>query len=72
MQVERVVAKYGDSFVIAEKLTDGSEVFNVRVPLEEGGAQVILACDSEDGAREVASWIDATVVGVSVKQPVPA
>ena len=53
--------------VVAEKLTDGSKVFSVKVPNADGGS-VILACIDERSANDVAIALRRGVIDVCTKE----
>ena len=69
--MERVVCTYGAFSVTAEKLSDNSEVHNVRFKSADGPL-VILACTSAQEARDLAEAMEACVVDMTVREEVEA
>lgn len=57
---------YGRHEVIEEMLTDGSAVYSVVTPSDDG-AEVIFACVSEEAARKLASALQNGCVDVSLR-----
>jgi hypothetical protein len=54
--------------VIEERLTDGSMVYSVQGPADDGAWIIAIACNSQGEAHDLACMMNESTAGVSVRK----
>lgn len=63
---KKILDQYGRYQVVSERLTDGSKVYGVEFPSDDG-AMVVIACSDLRGAQTIANNLHVFAIDVSLR-----